>query len=94
MNHYFVELNPLSERSTSSSSSGGAALNIANELATGPIFVPKLQCPSDPETPGAYESCLNENLLGLSECEHTQDIAVRCEGEWYRERFSERDGEF
>ena len=49
---------------------------------SGPIFVPNLKCPSsvsqvDDDT---YVECLNEVVLGLSECGHEDDIGVHCEG--------------
>ena len=44
--------------------------------------MPNLKCPSsvsqvDDDT---YVECLNEVVLGLSECGHEDDIGVHCEG--------------
>ena len=49
---------------------------------TGPIFIHRLNCPSgSPDDYNeAYVSCLNEAILGQSECSHNDDIGVRCTG--------------
>ena len=64
-------------QSTLTSTGGEPQDNV--EPGMGPIFVPRLQCPSTPSAT-AYEECLNENLLGLSECDHSRDIGVVCDG--------------
>ena len=46
-----------------------------------PIFIPKLNCPSDPSlSDNPFVECLNEVDLGLSECTHSDDVGVLCEG--------------
>ena len=48
---------------------------------TGPIFVPSLQCPSDASlSENPYVKCLNELILGQTECSHDEDIGIVCEG--------------
>ena len=48
---------------------------------TGPIFVPSLQCPPDPNlSDNPYVECLNELILGQTECSHEDDIGIICEG--------------
>lgn len=46
---------------------------------TGPIFIQRLNCPTDISV-DAYAECLNEAILGQSECSHDDDIGVRCIG--------------
>ena len=63
---------------SSTSTSGGTPTN-KYKNGTGPIFIPMVQCPAD-GSDDAYVTCLQEVDLGLSECDHTNDIGVICEG--------------
>ena len=63
---------------SSNSSSGGSPTDIYNN-GKGPIFIGELQCPIT-ESEDAYVTCLHEIDLGISECDHTDDIGVICEG--------------
>jgi hypothetical protein len=66
--------------SSASTSSGGEALYDETLAGSGPIFISRLQCPSDPAlVVDPYTECLNEVVLGLSECSHSHDVGVRCE---------------
>ena len=49
---------------------------------TGPIFIERLNCPpGDPDNyDEAYVGCLNEAILGQSQCSHNEDIGIRCTG--------------
>ena len=64
---------------SSTSISGGQPRDVTQ--GTGPIFVPSLQCPSNPSlSEDPYITCLNELILGQTECSHEDDIGIICEG--------------
>ena len=43
---------------------------------SGPIFVSRLQCQQGAE----FSECVVENDLGQTDCSHSEDVGVRCEG--------------
>ena len=43
---------------------------------SGPIFVSRLQCQQGAE----FSECVVENDLGQTDCSHSDDVGVRCEG--------------
>ena len=45
---------------------------------SGPIFVNTLTCDNAVDL---FRGCVVENDLGLSECDHSNDVGVHCEGE-------------
>ena len=61
-------------------STGGQPSNNFTQ-GSGPIFVPRLQCPANPSLSiNPYRDCLNEIILGQTDCSHEDDIGIVCEG--------------
>ncbi len=54
-----------------------ANFNITDNL---PIYLSTLDCDSDDR---AIIDCSITNPLGLTECDHTQDVFVHCEGMFF-----------